>query len=237
MELYKKDPYLKDIQTTVVEIITVKKKPAIHLRDSLVYPGGGGQPADKAWVWLSPTDKVEVARVLVMNKKVYLVLNENRCIESGHNLRIEIDWNRRYCYMRYHSAAHVLMASVKQLLENYIPKGIEINDEGKSCTILFDGTWRDSAIDIKNIICNANELVNKDVKIHIEEYQDIQDVAVKYAEIFRGSIVFYGPVTITIVEGWDANPCGGTHVKFTSEIGQIVLTDWTKDMITFTLST
>jgi len=179
--------------------------------------------------------EIPTLRVLNLNDKVFLSLPTSEQISIGDPIHAEIDWNRRYAYMQCHTAAHVVMGVLKREVQNYSPIGINISETGDIVTAKFNGSWRRQMEDAKSFIERANEIIGRDINITIDTYKDISAAVNKYNEIYRGPREFSGEVRIITINGWDANPCGGTHVKHTGEIGYLRLVNFGIQEIAFSL--
>jgi len=231
-ELYQKDPYLKSVRTTIAEATTAKKKPAVSLAANILYPGGG-QPADKGFVTLESGQRVVIERVLKMNRKVYAVLGEAAEVAAGDEVEVEIDWARRYRNMRYHTGAHVIMAAISRGVRGYEAKGIDIAEDGSGCALLFTGEWGVSEAEAKAFVEAANRTISAGRQVLTVEFETLSQAIEQYKDTYRGPKEMGGPVSIIVIEGWDANPCGGTHVANLSEIGPVELDSWGQEELRF----
>jgi alanyl-tRNA synthetase len=236
LELYQKDSYRKSIETKVVEVVTVRKKPALCFEENILYPGGGGQPADKGFVTLASGKRVAVALMVKMNRRVYAGLAEAAEVAAGDEVKIEIDWQRRYRNMRYHTAAHVLMAVVKRHVEGYEAKGIDIKEDGSGAAVEFTGTWEAGEAAAREFIAEANAIIAEGREVFTKEYESLADAIRENAGIYRGPTELKGPVSIILISGYDANPCGGTHLSNVREIGRIAIVDCGAERIGFVLT-
>jgi Ser-tRNA(Ala) deacylase AlaX len=132
-----------------------------------------------------------------------------------------LDWDRRYTLMRYHSAAHIIMAASRQEVSGYAAKGIAIAADLSGCEVRFSALGlMDDAITAA-IERTAIEVINKDLRIEAKVYKSLNEAAEDNTGIFRvdPSLQLQGKVRIIVVDGFDANPCGGTHVRSLKEIG------------------
>lgn len=234
-ELYLINSYLKDINTKVKEIRKIKKKPAISLEENIFYPGGGGQPPDRGTVYFEESSQIPIYRVLKMGGEIFLALSQYREVSTGDHIHAKIDWNRRYAYMRCHTAAHVVMGAIRRNVENYTPDGISISEVGDCVTAKFKGYWTRSEKGAKQFIEVANEMILNDSKVIIKTYKSLSEAINEFNEIYRGPRKFSGEVRIVIIDSWDANPCGGTHINHLGEIGYLELVSFANQDVTFSL--
>lgn len=235
--LYLDDAYIREVQTTVIDMRLIKKKPAIILRENIFYPGGGGQPHDTGRVQFADGRVVSVSRVLKLDGKNYICLAETLEIQVNDPVFTTIDWERRYRLMRYHTAAHALMSTVRRNTENYTPEGIEIADDASMCKISFVAKWDYKDASAQKMISDTNNIIEQNPAVYSSEYGQLGDAITAFKEIYRGPITLSGSVRISIIDTWDANPCGGTHVKSLFEVGAIKLNSFNSDSISFSLNT
>lgn len=231
---YLDNPYIYILESSVLDSRIVKKKTAIAAKKNIFYPGGGGQPIDHGHIEIN-NELVPVKDVKKMDKKVFILLDRKIEISEGDKFIQNVDGARRICFMKFHSAAHILMSSVKRNIDRYQPEKIDISEDCSECTIFFEGLWENNKISLDKIISDANEAINQNLNISSKNFDDASIPSVEYGDIFRVAGAPTGPVRVLVVEEWDANPCGGTHVKTTSEIGNIKPISHDISSITFTL--
>jgi Ser-tRNA(Ala) deacylase AlaX len=229
-KLYLEDSYLKEQQAIIIQQRIIKKKTAVVLDNDIFYPGGGGQPFDTGCLSIGEK-KFNVNRIVKIDDSHWLCLDSQEELSVGTEVFSEIHWERRYLFMRCHTTAHLVMGAIKRHVEGYSPEGIEISENG-DIALSFSGKWDNSRQVAEKIIQMANETIKRGGCVYAEEFSDIGAAVAKYSDIFRGSTDFKGNVRIVIIEGWDANPCGGTHIKSLDELNEIVLSDFSNDTIT-----
>jgi Ser-tRNA(Ala) deacylase AlaX len=223
-QLYLEDAYLKEHKTTISQQRIMKKKTAVTLEENIFHPTGGGQLFDIGFLTVGDT-KIDVTRIIKEKKDVWLCLETKDPLPEGTEVMSCIDWERRYKFMRCHTVAHVTMGAIKRHVDGYVPEGIEISEEGE-IELSFSGKWDSTQQSVDAIIKSANETISRGGKVRFEEFEDINDAVEKNKDIFRGTTDLKGDVRIIVVEDWDANPCGGTHVKKLSELGIIELVEF-----------
>jgi len=214
------DSYLKELNTKIVEVITVKKKPAIALEENIFYPSGGGQPYDVGYIKEENDNKIEVVRVLKQGGKVYLCLDNDLTCGDNQNITVAINWDLRYKYMKCHTAGHLLMSEIKKNVKNYEPNGIEVAADGLSVSVSFFGTWDKKDETAQKIVDNMNNKVKGNKGVLSLYYDNNLD---EYKDIFRGDNHLNSGSRIVVIEDTDANPCGGTHIKRLNEIKELNL--------------
>ncbi len=232
---YQTSPDTASLRTTVLEVTAVKKKPALSLAEDILYPGGGGQPCDTGTVTLGSGARVAVSRVLKINGKVYAVLAEDAAVTAGDEVTVEVDWPRRFLNMRYHTAAHVLMAVIKRAVTGYAASSIEIAPDGSKCDLRFDGSYDGNREQASKFVDEANAIIAEGRAVRVEEYETLEDGVTAHADIYRGPDAMKGRVSIVVIDRLDANPCGGTHLPNVADAGVITLVDTAPGRVTFTL--
>ncbi|KLN61461.1 Ala-tRNA(Pro) hydrolase [Kiloniella spongiae] len=212
--LFYKDAYQKSCDATV----TYSENGQVRLDQTLFYPTGGGQPGDSGWLELSDGTKSSVieARKGESHEDVVLHLEEGALApQVGSTVTAFLDWDRRYAHMKIHSCLHLLCASVIGDVS-----GGQISDvKGR-----LDFNLPDTAIDKVALEDKINQLISENHPITQDWISDeeldnnpsmVRTMSVKPP---RGS----GKIRLVkIGEDVDLQPCGGTHVKSTGEIGPI----------------
>jgi misacylated tRNA(Ala) deacylase len=205
--LFRDDPYLRSCEATVVAV----HEGGVELDRTVFYPLGGGQAGD--------TGRLGDWRVLDTRKaadSVLHVLEPGAAPQPGMKLPIEIDWERRYRLMRYHTALHLLGAVVKAPVT-----GGRIND---------DKAHLDFDIEMEKLVKQAiearlHELIASAVETKAgwitDAELDARPELVKTMSVAppRGE----GRVRLLEIPGVDLQACGGTHVKNTAEIGRLAV--------------
>lgn len=207
VELFRNDSYLKSYNSRITEIL----EDGIILDKTIFYPEGGGQPGDIGKI-LYNGKNIEIIGTRYQNKKIVHLIEKNNFLKINDKIDINLNWDIRYSHMKVHTCLHLLCS--------IIPAPVTGGSIGDARGRL------DFDIDIKPdkelILKQLNDLLNQDHLISINEITDdeldqnpelIRTMSVKPP---RGS----GKIRmISIGDGIDYQPCGGTHVNKTSEIG------------------
>ena len=214
--LFRSDPYLADAPATVIAHTT---EGAIILDPALFYPTGGGQPGDSGWIiWNGARIPIATA-VKADGGTVALVPAEPVAIPPiGAIVHQHLDWDRRHRHMRVHTALH--------LLSVVIPLPVTGGQIGAERGRL-DFDMPDPPADLAAIEARLNALIDHDLPVTQEWITDA-DLAANPGLVKTMSVA---PPTgqgrvrlIRIGQGAnqiDLQPCGGTHVARTGEIGRI----------------
>jgi misacylated tRNA(Ala) deacylase len=213
--LFLVDSYLKESQATVD---SVKDGKYVTLDQTIFYPKGGGQPHDTGKM----SRGSEVFNVVYVGKFSDEISHEvdRSGLQPGDKVRCFLNWERRYKFMRNHTAAHVLTAVLNKGTGALIT-GNQLEEDH----VRFDFSLEkfDKAL-LEEYLSKANELFKTDVAVNWyelprEEALKIPGI-VKMAEAFPPDL----PV-LRIVEivGVDKQADGGTHVRNLKEIGRVEL--------------
>ena len=207
VELFRNDSYLKSYNSRITEIL----EDGIILDKTIFYPEGGGQPGDIGKI-LYNGKNIEIIGTRYQNKKIVHLIEKNNFLKINDKIDINLNWDIRYSHMKVHTCLHLLCS--------IIPAPVTGGSIGDARGRLdFD---IDMKPDKELILKQLNDLLNQDHLISINEITDdeldqnpelIRTMSVKPP---RGS----GKIRmISIGDGIDYQPCGGTHVNKTSEIG------------------
>lgn len=213
--LFLTDSYLKETSATVV---SVKNGKYVILDQTIFYPRGGGQPYDTGKI----IKDAEIFNVVYVGKFSGQISHEidHPGLQAGDKVHLRLNWERRYKFMRSHTAAHVLAALLNQgtgalitgnqIEENYVRFDFNLEEFNKSL--------------LEEYLTKANELFGADIPVRCYELPREQALKipglVKMADAFPPNLP-----TLRIVEivGIDKQADGGTHVKNLQEIGKVQL--------------
>ena len=206
VELFRDDSYTKELDVIVSEVIP----DGLIFDKTIFYPEGGGQPGDEGFV-TSDKNKTRVLGTKYINQKLVHLVEETQDFKKNDKVKLELDWSRRYSHMQVHTCLHLLCSIIP-----YPVTGGSIGD-GRG-RLDFDLETKPNKEDVLN---SLNKLISDDHTISISSITDdeldqnpdlVRTMSVKPP---RGS----GTIRmIKIGEDIDFQPCGGTHVKKTSEI-------------------
>jgi misacylated tRNA(Ala) deacylase len=213
--LYLEDSYLKECDATV---ISVKDGKYVVLDQTIFYPKGGGQPWDTGKI----TKQNETYNVVYVGKFSGEISHEvdHSGLKEGDKVHCILDWERRYRFMRSHTAAH-LFASFLCTGAGVLVTGNQIEED----KIRFDFSLEKFEREIlEQYVNKSNELLNKDIPV--KWYELPKEEALKIPGVVKMAEAFPPDLpSLRIVEivGVDKQADGGTHVKNLKEVGQIKL--------------
>lgn len=211
--LFRDDPYLKSCEATVVSA----GPDGLRLDRTVFYPMGGGQPGDTGRLELADGTALKVVdtRKGETHEDVVHVLEDGAALPvPGTAVTAEIDWERRHRLMRMHTCLHLLCSVITGDVT-----GGQIGD-GKG---RLDFNLPDTQLDKEEITAALNRLVEEDHAVTPRWISDA-DLAAQ-PDLVRTMSVKppsgSGRVRLLDIPGVDLQPCGGTHVARTGEIGKV----------------
>jgi misacylated tRNA(Ala) deacylase len=213
--LFREDAYLTSTDATV---IAVNDRRGIVLDRTVFYATGGGQPGDTGRLERGGTP-ITIATTVYGDTKadiVHVPTDDAPLPEVGETLKAVLDWERRYRHMRIHTGLHLLSV----VLPFPVTGGQIGADEGR---LDFDVTG--DMPPKEEIEARLNDLIGGDHQVTTEWITDAELEAnpglVKTMKVKppMGS----GKVRLVRIGEIDLQPCGGTHVRSTAEIGKLTI--------------
>lgn len=186
----------------------------VVLADTILYPEGGGQPADRGRI-----NNIQVLDVQ-RNSEGRVLHHVNTRIDPGPVI-IDVDWDRRFDHMQQHSGQHLLTAIVQRDLGL---QTISFHMGARECHIELDGPVQSE--DVRSRIeqeVNRVILAGISITYRVISSDDMDEETIRSRGLPTGH---RGPIRIVEIEGIDSNTCGGTHVQHTGELGVLQLTRW-----------
>jgi len=215
--LFREDAYLAECDATVVKVADG----AVVLDRTVFYPTGGGQPGDVGALRLADGREIAVADARKGDgpDEVAHILAEGETPPAvGDAVTATIDWERRNRHMRMHTCMHLLCS----LVEGDVTGGQVGADKSR-----LDFNIPGSALDKADLTEKLNALVAADHPVSADWITDEELEA--RPELVRTMSVKppsgAGKVRVLkIGNDVDLQPCGGTHVRRTGEIGPVAVT-------------
>src|SRR5271157_665079 len=214
--LYQTDSYLKEFEAVITAVNPDEK--AVVLDQTAFYPGGGGQPND-----VGVLAGLNVVKVRKAGDDILHILDGN-LPAVGTRVHGEINWDRRYRLMRTHTAMHILCGCVFRDYGAQVTGGDMEPLKGR-----MDFEFERLQKELVNVIgaaVNREVQAGHDVRVKIlpraEAFQIPDLIRTKINLLPEG---IQQVRTVEIV-GLDLQADGGTHVKNTSEVGQIRVVDY-----------
>lgn len=217
--LFNSEPYAK---TAIARVIGHTNEGGIVLDRSLFYPRGGGQPGDSGRLaWDGRTLDIATSVKVDMDDIAIIPATPNPLLPIGAAVEQRLDWERRYAHMRIHTALHLLSV----VLPFPVTGGSIGADKGR-----LDFNMPDPIDDKNTIQAKLSQLISGYFDVSESWITDAELAAqpelVKTMSVVppigsgRVRLVRIGAENRTV----DLQPCGGTHVANTREIGPIKIT-------------
>ena len=212
--LFRAEPYTRSCEARVSAV----DGEAVRLDRTVFYPVGGGQPGDTG---ILRADDGAVFAVRDTRKGsagddiLHLLDPDTPAPAPGSRVVAELDWERRYRHMRMHTCLHLLSA----VIDAPVTGGQLTADKGR---LDFDV---DRKLDKLAVQDELNALIARDLPVAARWISDealaAQPELVKTMRVKPPS--GQGRVRVIDVDGIDLQPCGGTHVARTGEIGPVIV--------------
>lgn len=215
-KVFYQDSYQNTHNTTVSAI----EDGGVVLASTIFYPVGGGQPGDTGILRVGNTDyRITDTRYASDRTDIvhYFDTDELSEIHPGKKVTLELDWSRRHRHMRMHTSMHLMCS----LVSAQATGGAIGETESR-----LDFDLQGQAVDKEQLSVELNNLIRRSLPISVGSISEtelennpglVRTMSVRPP---RGQ----GSVRTISIEDTDYQPCGGTHVNNTSEIGEVVIT-------------
>ncbi len=211
--LYLKDNYLKEAKAKVIKA----DKKFIVLDKTIFYPNSGGQPFDTGVIKrISDGEGFKVVYVGKFGGDISHEVDKEG-LQVGDEVACTVDWDRRYLFMRYHTAAHVLSQVI------FLETGARItgNQIGADKSRIDFDLEKFEREKMKSYEDKANAVISK--ALPVKKYFVSREEALKNPDMLSLRDVMPPEVNewrIVEIVGFDTKACGGCHVDNLKEIGK-----------------
>jgi misacylated tRNA(Ala) deacylase len=210
-----------DSYRTETEAVVLSAEPrGVALDRTVFYAQGGGQSGDKGALLLEDGTMVPIVSTIYDSDRATIlhVPTEGAALpRPGARVIARIDWELRYKRMRAHTALHLL-----SVVAPYPVTGGSVGDaEGR-----LDFDSGEAVLDKADVERRLNELIALDAAVSQSWIADAE-LEANPSLIKTMSVkppMGTGRVRLIAIEGLDLQPCGGTHVARTGEIGHASVT-------------
>lgn len=192
-KLFWEDPYLKEINARV---ITVNDN-VITLDKTTAYAFSGGQASDSGTI-----NEYKIIEAKRFGKEILYTIDPNHNLEVNDEVIVKIDWDKRYKIMKLHFAAEIILELIYQNFNRPEKIGANITEDKARLDFKWDGNISKIFPFLEN---RAREIIESNFDI-VSQFSD-EENEMRYWEI----------------EGFAKVDCGGTHIRKTGEIGDIIL--------------
>ncbi|MDA0679126.1 MAG: alanyl-tRNA editing protein [Proteobacteria bacterium] len=208
-QLFREDSYLRECEATVI----AAGEGAIVLDRTVFYPMGGGQPGDTGRIsWEAGDATIVDTRYGEDGAICHLVADGVALPPVGTAVIATLDWDRRYLHMRMHTALHLLGSVLK-----YGVTGGNISADRSRLDFDMEDT-----VDKEQVTLNVQALVDANHPVTCRWISDAELEA--QPELVRTMSVQppkgAGKVRLLEIGDVDLQPCGGTHLRSTGEVGR-----------------
>ena len=215
-ELYRDEPYRAEVEATVAAC----DARGIRLDRTVFYPRGGGQAGDAGSLVRGDGSVIAIADTVkgeapgeVLHLPAAGQEEALATLKQGDTVTVRLDWARRHRHMRFHTATHLLCAIVPH--------------QTNGCSI----TSGYARLDFDMVEPLEREHLEKELARLVAEAHEVRTVWITDAELDAQPDLVrtmsvkpprgVGRVRLLEIDGVDLQPCGGTHVANTREIGAL----------------
>jgi len=217
--LFRDDSYLKECSATVIGLTDAGE---IMLDRTVFYAASGGQPGDCGMLRTGSGDTIQIKGANYLDREkseiAHLPVDSGGLVlKPGEPVHAAIDWDVRYARMRMHTALHLLSAA----LPFPVTGGAVGEREGR-----LDFDIPEAGLDKEEITRRLADMISAGAQVRAQWITDAeleaQPTLVKTMSVKPP--IGTGRVRLIEIVGYDLQPCGGTHVRSTDEIGDVRVT-------------
>ena len=210
--LFRETPYATEFDAEV----TAASDDGVVLDCTLFYPQGGGQPGDVGTLTTAAGETLHVTdtRKGDAGAVVHVVEGGPAALGPGDRVHGRIDWDLRYRRMRMHTCLHLLSVAVPAPVTG----GALSETRGR-----LDFDLPETTLDREQVTAALNELIARNDPV-TTEWITPEELAARPDLVKTMSVqppMDAGPVRLVRIGDIDLQPCGGTHVAATGEIGRV----------------
>jgi misacylated tRNA(Ala) deacylase len=215
-KIYLSNSYVKEFDGTVESA----SGQAVILDKTAFFPGGGGQPADTGII-ASEKGAFRVVEVKKDGEEVVHILDREG-LSPGMKVHATLDWETRYMHMRLHTAIHIIDGVVEKRNQGSITGGQIYDDRAR---VDFDIPGMDRQT-VEAIISEAQKIVDSGQKVYPKTFKKEEALTIENlsrTEPGRELMKQLDEIRVIVINGFDMQMDGGTHVSSTKEVGKITL--------------
>ncbi|VAW19159.1 Ser-tRNA(Ala) deacylase @ Gly-tRNA(Ala) deacylase [hydrothermal vent metagenome] len=214
-EIFRADAYKK---SCAAQVLQINARDGIVLNRTVFYPNGGGQPGDLGAIEAADGRRTDIATTVYDGERqIVHVPSSPSGLKPGDTVRAVVNWDVRYRRMRMHTCMHLLSV----ILPYPVTGGQLTETAGR-----LDFDIREAGLDRDALTGKLNALIGEDQPVACEWITeaelDAQPELVKTMAVKppRGG----ERIRLIRIGACDLQPCGGTHVARTGEIGPVTIT-------------
>jgi len=216
--LFREDSYLKSCEARVV---AVTEQGGIVLDRTVFYATSGGQPGDGGELTSENGARVAIETAIytdtAKSEIAHVPAANAQGLKVGDRVTAAIDWDKRYARMRMHTTLHLLSAVLP-----YAVTGGSVGDSESR----LDFDIPEAGLDKDAIAAKVAEMIATNAPVTSRWITD-DELEANPSLVKTMSVkppMGTGRVRLIEIAGLDLQPCGGTHVRATGEIGEVRVT-------------
>lgn len=215
--LFRDDAYLR---TADAAIVAINERGGIILDRTIFYATSGGQPGDTGALARADGSVIAIAATITGETKdeiIHVPASDQPAPAVGERVKLAIDWQRRHLLMRMHAACHLLTVVCP-----FPITGAAVSEDDSR----VDFDIPDAGFTREDVTAKVMELVRADHPIFVRLISD-EELAANPGLVKSKNVrppVGTGQIRLVCIgdnASIDSQPCGGTHVKSTGEVGEI----------------
>jgi Ser-tRNA(Ala) deacylase AlaX len=210
LRAYEREPYLTRLAVRVIATGVEEEGPWAVLDDTILYPEGGGQPADRGSLGGVPVLDVQVVDGTIRHTLAAPV--------PGGPAELRLDWERRFDHMQQHTGQHLLTAVASDRL-GWETTAFHLGPESCDVELAVPSIAPEEAARLEDEIA-AEIRAARPVRARRVSPEGMGALPVRTRGLPEGHA---GDVRLVEIEGVDLNTCGGTHLRTTAEIEALKL--------------
>ncbi|RWP46586.1 alanyl-tRNA editing protein [Mesorhizobium sp.] len=215
--LFRDDAYLRTADAVVVAI---NDRGGVILDRTIFYATSGGQPGDTGTFQRADGSLITVAATITGETKdeiIHVPPPEQAVLEAGEPIKLAVDWERRHLLMRMHTACHLLTVVCP-----FPITGASVSEDDSR----VDFDIPDAGFTKEDVTARLMELVRADHPVFVRLITD-EELAANPGLVKSKNVrppVGTGKIRLVCIgdnASIDSQPCGGTHVRSTGEVGEV----------------
>ncbi|RWN28824.1 alanyl-tRNA editing protein [Mesorhizobium sp.] len=215
--LFRDDAYLR---TSDAVVVAVNDRGGVILDRTIFYATSGGQPGDTGTFQRADGSLITVAATITGETKdeiIHVPPPEQAVLEAGEPIKLAVDWERRHLLMRMHTACHLLTVVCP-----FPITGASVSEDDSR----VDFDIPDAGFTKEDVTARLMELVRADHPVFTRLITD-EELAANPGLVKSKNVrppVGTGKIRLVCIGEnalIDSQPCGGTHVKSTGEVGEV----------------
>ncbi|MBC7188401.1 MAG: hypothetical protein H5U38_15350 [Calditrichaeota bacterium] len=204
--LYWLDAYLREFEAQAVEVRPAEHGCAVILDRTAFYPTSGGQMHDTGQLAGCPVDDVAEEDGMVIHKV-------HGHVAEGTTVHCSVDWDRRFDFMQQHTAFHVLAQAFLRVTGAQTLSS-HLGEEASTLELALAEIGQEALAAVEEL---ANRVLweNRPVRSFFVEADEAAQLPLRKRPAING------PIRLVEIADFDLDPCSGTHVAATGEVGLV----------------